>query len=82
MPPPEPPRGPKRQRIGVLIEDALILLSLAYLMAWLFLGLSGTTGTILMYATLAAMAVVAVRRFLRIKRVDEPKDEKKENPPQ
>ena len=67
-----PSRG---QRLAIFIEDALIVLSLVFLLCKMIFGWWGWASTILTYAALAAMVVVAVNRFRRIKRASEPPED-------
>ena len=70
---PPPSRG---QRLAIVIEDALIVISLVFLLCKMIFGwFSGWPSTILMYAALAAMVVIAVNRFRRIKRASEPPED-------
>lgn len=72
---PGPPKAPtpkpltRGQRIAIFVEDVLIVLSVAFLFVWVFFDLKGTMYRVILYATLAAMIVVFICRFRRIKNV-------------
>jgi membrane protein implicated in regulation of membrane protease activity len=63
---------PRGQRVAIIIEDILIVLAVVFLMVMVFFQQRGTAWTVGMYITLVVMAIVAVRRFLRIKKASEP----------
>ena len=68
--------------MAILVEDILIVLAVVFLLCWVIFRLRGPVWTGLMFAALAAMIVVFVARFLRIKHADkaqEDSEEKKAN---
>jgi Ca2+/Na+ antiporter len=62
------------ERLGILIEDILIVLSVVLLFWLVMFRPRGTLWTVGMYAALVAMVVVAVRRFARIRKASKTED--------
>jgi len=73
---PGQPSGPEQkppsrgERLAILVEDILIVVAVVFLLCWVIFRLRGPVWTGVMFAALAAMIVVFVARFLRIKHAD------------
>ena len=70
LPPPS-----RWERVSMFIEDVLIVLAVVFLLCMMLIPLRGPTWTIVMYATLVVMIVVAFRRLQRVRRASKKREE-------